>query len=542
MSLKALLLSYLCLYGPSDGVAIADLRMLFRGPAESEGATGCEDLEVLDLTNLLSDRCSLADVHRYVASCPPTAADLSKKLDGLAILGNDGGGDEHIAPEQPAGAENGGSKEKKKKKGKAREDVVAVAESWEDEDSDTPAAPLSAPLRCPRFPQLTRLSLANPGPRASWAHLLELAPHLSRLTHLSLAYWPTPTTTPNAATTSMVSRHAGPVDFGGSSVYSALDDDWGEAANILRRVSNATYCLRWLDLEGCTWVAALTWGADDSRARRLLRQDRGASLWDENEDSRYAAKFPFPASPAPSSSSDGGADSDRATDGSGPGSGIGNTAATGRRHGDIQSQHRQPLPARAAPPPPTGVDWNAAWRAVERVNLSQGWIPTDVTAIRRMPAGTVGVELLGHLRDCEARGVDPNGVEAPDPAPLSPSGSPPPVPSSPTYGSDNGARGVAGAGAGATPTTVVPVRHWLEREKEARRVAAAVLARRRAAGGRWCRFEHGWRAPPRVPATPGAEGGTGVEGAGVGAGAGSPPPVPAALAGAAAAVGGVGQL
>lgn len=155
-----------------------------------------------------------------------------------------------------------------KGKGKA---PVEVAESWEDELDEIITNPvtLSTALSVPIFPNLTRLSLAHPGPHASWQALLTVSKKLNTLTHLSLAYWPTPSTTPNAATASMISKHAKPVALGGSNIYSELDDDWHEAANILRRLSLNTYCLKWLDVEGCSWYKALVWDyPDDSRFER----------------------------------------------------------------------------------------------------------------------------------------------------------------------------------------------------------------------------------------------------------------------------------
>jgi hypothetical protein len=103
---------------------------------------------------------------------------------------------------------------------------------------------------------------------------------LKTLTHLSLAYWPTPSTTPNAATASMVSKHTNPVALGGSHFYSELDDDWHEAANILRRLSKNTYCLKWLDLEGCTWHKALTWDHfEQMRTRGSRSSFSGTDSW-----------------------------------------------------------------------------------------------------------------------------------------------------------------------------------------------------------------------------------------------------------------------
>lgn len=137
---------------------------------------------------------------------------------------------------------------------------VAVAESWEEAAEETAVVQpvLAAKLQIPHFTNLSRLSLAHPGQWASWPDLLRLSPHLSKISHLSLAYWPRPSTTPNASTTSMVSNHTS-VALGGSHFYSDLDDDWHEAANILRRFSINTYSLQWLDLEGCNWLKALSW-------------------------------------------------------------------------------------------------------------------------------------------------------------------------------------------------------------------------------------------------------------------------------------------
>lgn len=135
---------------------------------------------------------------------------------------------------------------------------LEVADSWEDVAEEVPIS-VSSSLSVPIFPNLTRLSLAHPGASASWADLLALSKNLGKITHLSLAYWPMPSTTPNAMTASMVSKHTRPVALGGSHFYSELDDDWHEAANILRRLSQNTYSLKWLDLEGCAWHKSLTW-------------------------------------------------------------------------------------------------------------------------------------------------------------------------------------------------------------------------------------------------------------------------------------------
>ena len=125
-----------------------------------------------------------------------------------------------------------------------------IPESW-DEDNH-----LAAPLSVSRFPALTHLSLSNPA-NVSWKGLLSLSPHLATLTHLSLAFWPPPSLTPNSKTAYRESP-AGNIDYGASNYYSSYDGDLSEAAGVLRRLSKATYCLQWLDLTGCSdWVQAL---------------------------------------------------------------------------------------------------------------------------------------------------------------------------------------------------------------------------------------------------------------------------------------------
>lgn len=99
-----------------------------------------------------------------------------------------------------------------------------------------------------RFTNLRYLSLAHPNPRnVSWDSLLRLLPHLSTITHLSLAHWPAPC-------------HGSPRD---RPLCFTL---WTETSSILRELSRQTYCLRWLDLEGCSdWIFGLTWDNHPAR-------------------------------------------------------------------------------------------------------------------------------------------------------------------------------------------------------------------------------------------------------------------------------------
>lgn len=213
-------MSYLTVYGPEGCVDFKSFKTLFQN--EEGGTAGWDEVQFLDLSGLLNQHLTLHEVGKCLKRPSATAA-VQAQVEALRIT------DE-------------------------------VVESWEEEaDEDGTSAPAvpAAKLHVPYFANLSRLSLANPGPWASWPELLRISPNLNKLTHLSLANWPRPSMTPNANTTSMVSKHTS-VSLGGSHFYSDLDEDWHEATNILRRFSKDTYSLQWLDLEGCGWLKALT--------------------------------------------------------------------------------------------------------------------------------------------------------------------------------------------------------------------------------------------------------------------------------------------
>lgn len=140
-----------------------------------------------------------------------------------------------------------------------------IAESWDEDDEYTDLKTvLTVPsISPPKFKNLKHLSLAlAPRTTASWSDLLKLADKLPTILSLSLAYWPQPTYTPNAASTRAKLTVAGTpgVIYGGSDVYTAFDNNWREAAGILRSLSRKLWCLKWLDLTGCgDWFGALTW-------------------------------------------------------------------------------------------------------------------------------------------------------------------------------------------------------------------------------------------------------------------------------------------
>lgn len=147
----------------------------------------------------------------------------------------------------------------------------SIPESWDAEEEISPAHPqsshrLQSHLRFANLKHLSlAVSLASSAAPPSWSHLISLTSNLSRLTSLSLAHWPNPTYTPNAAKgrVKMIdsTRPTLPTQtYGGSDYYTSLDSNWREAAGILRSLSRNLYCLTWLDLTGCApWLPALTW-------------------------------------------------------------------------------------------------------------------------------------------------------------------------------------------------------------------------------------------------------------------------------------------
>lgn len=203
---KEALLYYIARYSDS-GTHKAGLEVLFLDDTELEDATGADGLAHLDLSTSLGHPLKLKQLKDILAT---------KKT-------------------VPTGEETSDG----------------VPESW-----DTPKF-LSLPSDLPRFHTLTHLSLSHPNNTATWKGLLDLAPYLTTITHISLAYWPPPTMSPNSATAYRETPQ-GNVNFGASSFYSSFDNDWTEAASILRRLSKSMYCLKWLDLTGCfPWVQAL---------------------------------------------------------------------------------------------------------------------------------------------------------------------------------------------------------------------------------------------------------------------------------------------
>lgn len=226
VGLKEALLSYLTLFGSKGCVDFKSFKILFQND-DGTGTMGWDETQFIDLTDLLNEHFTVADLGKCFKR------PVNQVIQHLETIG--------LSDDKPS-------------------NVKALAESWEEEAEEPSAAPpgLVVKLQTPIFTNLSRLSLSHPGQWASWPDLLRVSSNFNKLTHLSLAYWPRPTMTPNATTASMVSKHTS-VSLGGSHLYSDLDEDYHEAANIIRRLSINTYSLQWLDLEGCHWLSALTW-------------------------------------------------------------------------------------------------------------------------------------------------------------------------------------------------------------------------------------------------------------------------------------------
>jgi len=319
---KTALLSYLGTYAPVGSISSASLKTLFLTQDELSEATGGEDLVRLDMEGILSEAFNLADLERFLTRKRDHGVTLDQQTDGLAL--------------EPAVSKTDTSDD--------------VAESWEDEAS-ADVLPSLFGIKMKRFPNLTRLSLSNPGRQASWKQLLSLTADLSALTHLSLAFWPVPTTTPNSKTAFITHNHAS-IPVSGTHFYNRLDGDWAEAASILKRLSRNTYRLQWLDLEGCAdWLPALTWSPDEEQGQRDRWVDR--TFGRANRASRES-------------------NASMSTDDDFEGS-----------------------------PSFFGPDWTGSWSQLAHVDISQGIIPRDVSSVRAYPAGVVAAELLLWLRDEE---------------------------------------------------------------------------------------------------------------------------------------------
>lgn len=279
VKLKMLLLSYIASYGPEEGMSSTGLRLLMMSPIEVDNsdvdiaATGSAELTRLDLGGSVGRGSSLRQLDRMW----------------------------HIKAR--------------------RKEASSPIESWDMEESLPPTITSSL-----RFPVLTHLSLAYPGPATSWSDLLHFSRHLGALTHLSLVFWPAPTVPSTASSASKIGNPASnPTTTGSRHELNSNSDDSSisEANHILRLLSRATPSLTYLSLDGCQdWWQALRYNPSPTTVpiRPIHRQ----------------ASYAFFDLPIPSTSK---------------------SAVHPSSHESI---------------------WTASWRHITTLSLSQCWIPKDV--------------------------------------------------------------------------------------------------------------------------------------------------------------------
>lgn len=168
-----------------------------------------------------------------------------------------------------------------KKTEESQQGIDSVPDSWDDDPVQQSPGPLASPSTSSRLPKslnadylrfsnLRHLSLAvdstspSAAASASWSQLISLSVHLAPLTSLSLAHWPAPTYMPNASQAIVKIQNPIPnapdIVYNATDPYTGFDNNWREAAGILRSLSRNLYCLTWLDLSGCApWLSALCW-------------------------------------------------------------------------------------------------------------------------------------------------------------------------------------------------------------------------------------------------------------------------------------------
>ncbi|CZT03687.1 uncharacterized protein RCO7_07618 [Rhynchosporium graminicola] len=209
---RMLLLSYIAVYGPHEGVGFDGLKNILLLPPLENG-----ELPDFD-PGERNDRFYRVDLSGAMGNSVSF-----KQLSELVLK-----------PAPPA-------------------DVDPDELSWDDNS-------LSQSLS-PPIPHLTHLSLSHPASTVSWPRLISFAKHLPTLTHLSLAYWPVPSLTPNAQNAVIQTANGQQIQYGGTNMYShSLDDDFAEAADVLRRLADRLHGLEYLDVTGCThWLQAFRW-------------------------------------------------------------------------------------------------------------------------------------------------------------------------------------------------------------------------------------------------------------------------------------------
>ena len=231
---KLLLLSYIAVHGPVTGVGLQGLRLLFLKDIHPE-ATGSDEITHLDLSNTMGRSLSFRDFINFLYDTPGATVSV---------------GSPDTAPRFPSKLST----------------TDSMPDSWDAIPSLAKRHGTSlARAPTPRFPRLTHLSLSSAYQKRDlsiWLHLLKAVPHLSTLTHLSLAHFPEPTSIgPGVSEVYSSQLSLVNYDYSASDFYIPGDGNWSDAVSILRRLAKGTYCLKYVDFTGCeSWWAALRYG------------------------------------------------------------------------------------------------------------------------------------------------------------------------------------------------------------------------------------------------------------------------------------------
>ncbi len=222
MKYKERLLYFMASYNPGR-LTPAGLEVLFADDGALEDGTATTCLTHLDLAWTIRQGCSLRDLMDVFVGKPDTGLTSNQDTD-----------------------------------------TTVIPDAW-----DAPESFAILHGQTPSISFLTHLSLSH-SLEASWKSLLDVVPHLPTLTHLSLAFWPTPSFHPVEEGCNLSAPHFH---------QQAINGDKNHAAAILRRLSRATYCLKWLDLTGCCgWIWALNDGPDWRGAWRGVRTVKAAQF------------------------------------------------------------------------------------------------------------------------------------------------------------------------------------------------------------------------------------------------------------------------
>jgi len=291
--IKSLLLSYIVKYGSNEGISVSSLHALFSSQ-QIDGlseATGNEGLTRLDLSGSIGRALSL------------------KGLNGYWL------------------------------RNKTKDVILDTPDTWD-------SIPVSPSSRL-RFPTLTHLSLAYPGPTVSWTDLLTFSHHLGAVTHLSLAHWPTPRL-PTVATVAPA-----------AAINIAPDDNCADAAHIIKQLSRHTPSLTYLCLDGCPhWWRALRQTLPPAKAKPRVTR-------------RYEEQFTSSQTPATSLSP--------------------------------QAETRNDAPPTASnhsSPSDSIIDWTTTWRHIAHLSLTQS----------PLPPANINLAFLSTLHKARGHSSVPNSV------------------------------------------------------------------------------------------------------------------------------------